>query len=155
MKKPSGNDTDRTRALGLYVKLMRAADSVQAPLDRRLESLGLTEGQFGVLEILLHRGPQSAGSLSRKSFRSGGHITTVLDNLERRKLVTRERLPEDRRTVIVRLTPAGRRQIAKLFPGHAAAIADAMSVLSPAEQATLAELLKKLGRAQGGSGPAV
>ena len=132
------------------MKLIRPSDSVQAPLDRRLESLGLTEGQFGVLEILFHLGPQSAGALSRKSFRSGGHITTVLDNLERRKLVTRERLPEDRRTVIVRLTPAGRRLIAKLFPGHAAAIAAALGVLSPAEQSKLAELLKKLGRAQGG-----
>lgn len=151
MKGTSGRDPDRTRALGLYVKLMRATDSVQAPLDRRLESLGLTEGQFGVLEILFHLGPQSAGALSRKSFRSGGHITTVLDNLERRKLVTRERLPEDRRSVIVRLTPAGRRLIAKLFPGHAAAIAAALGVLSPAEQSTLAELLKKLGRAQGES----
>ena len=152
MTRPSGGDPDRARALGLYVKLVRAADSVQAPLDRRLESLGLTEGQFGVLEILFHLGPQSAGSLSRKSFRSGGHVTTVLDNLERRKLVTRERLPEDRRTVIVRLTPSGRRLVAKLFPGHADAIADAMSVLSPAEQSTLAGLLKKLGRAQGGGG---
>lgn len=136
------------RALDTYVKLMRAADSVQAPLDRRLESLGLTEGQFGVLEILFHLGPQSAGALSRKSFRSGGHVTTVLDNLEKRKLVVRERLPEDRRTVIVSLTPAGRRMIAKIFPGHAAAIAAAMGALSPAEQETLAGLLKKLGRAQ-------
>lgn len=152
MKKPAGGDPDRARALGLYVKLVRAADSVQAPLDRRLESLGLTEGQFGVLEILLHLGPQSAGALSRKSFRSGGHVTTVLDNLERRKLVTRERLPEDRRTVIVRLTPSGRRLVAKLFPGHADAIAEAMSVLAPAEQSTLAGLLKKLGRAQGERG---
>ena len=152
MKNPRRNDPDRTRALGLYVKLMRAADSVQAPLDRRLESLGLTEGQFGVLEILFHLGPQSAGALSRKSFRSGGHITTVLDNLERRKLVTRERLPEDRRTVIVRLTPAGRRLIAKVFPGHAGAIAASMGALSPAEQTALAELLKKLGRSQGHEG---
>ena len=150
MKRTAGTDPDWTRALGLYGRRMRASDSVQAPLDRRLESLGLTEGQFGVLEILFHLGPQSAGALSRKSFRSGGHITTVLDNLERRKLVTRERLPEDRRTVIVRLTPAGRRLIAKLFPGHAAAIAAALAVLSPAEQSKLAELLKKLGRAQGG-----
>ena len=38
--------------------------------------------------------------------------------------------------------------IAKIFPGHAAAIAAAMGGLSPAEQETLAGLLKKLGLAQ-------
>lgn len=137
------------RALGTYVKLMRAADSVQAPLERRLEALGLTEGQFGVLEILFHLGPQSPGALARKSFRSGGNVTTVLDNLERRRLVRREREPADRRSVRVSLTPAGRRFIARLFPGHAAAIVEALGALSPAEQATLGRLLRKLGLAQG------
>jgi MarR family 2-MHQ and catechol resistance regulon transcriptional repressor len=130
------------------VKLMRAADSVQAPLERRLESLGLTEGQFGVLEILLHLGPQSPGALGRKSFRSGGNITTVLDNLERRGLVRREREPRDLRSFRVSLTPAGRRLIGRLFPGHAEAITAVLSALTPAEQVTLGRLLKKLGRAQ-------
>ncbi len=138
----------QVRALDAYIKLMRAADSVQAPLDRRLAALGLTEGQFGVLEILQHLGPRTAGDLGRKSFRSAGHITTVLDNLERRGLVTRTRLPEDRRTVIVALTPAGRRLVARVFPGHVAAIVAAFRVLSPAEQASLQRLLRKLGLGQ-------
>jgi MarR family 2-MHQ and catechol resistance regulon transcriptional repressor len=103
-------------ALDAYVKLMRASDSVQAPLERRLESLELTEGQFGVLEILHHLGSQSPGALGRKSFRSGGNVTTVLDNLERRGLVKRERVPEDRRSMRVSLTPAGSRIVASVFP---------------------------------------
>ena len=139
---------DQVRALDTYVKLMRATDSVQAPLERRLEALGLTEGQFGVLEILFHLGPQTAGALSRKSFRSGGHITTVVDNLEKRRLVRRERLESDRRTVIVSLTPAGRRLVAGVFPGHAEAITAALGALSPREQTALGRLLRKLGRAQ-------
>jgi len=143
---------DEMRALDTYVKLMRATDSVQAPLDRRLEALGLTEGQFGVLEILLHLGPQTAGALGRKSFRSGGHITTVLDNLEKRELVRRERLESDRRTVVVSLTPAGRRLVSRIFPGQAAAIAAALSPLSATEQTTLARLLRKLGLGQRAAG---
>jgi MarR family 2-MHQ and catechol resistance regulon transcriptional repressor len=142
----------RELALQTYVKLMRAADSVQAPLERRLESLDLTEGQFGVLEILLHLGPQTAGALGRKSFRSGGNVTTVLDNLERRKLVIRERLPEDRRSVRVSLTPAGRRLIGRIFPAHAGAIGEAMAALTRGELAQLGVLLKKLGLAQRAAG---
>ena len=42
----------------------------------------------------------------------------------------------DRRTVLVSLTPAGRRLVAKIFPGHTAAITAALGALSPTEQAT-------------------
>src|SRR5262249_24062197 len=138
----------QVRALNAYIKLMRAADSVQAPLERRLEALGLTEGQFGVLEILFHLGPRTAGELGRKSFRSACNVTTVLDNLERRGLVKRVRSAEDRRSVIVSLTPAGTREVERVLPGHIAAIVQAFRVLSAGEQADLDRLLRKLGLAQ-------
>ena len=138
----------QVRALNAYIKLMRAADSVQAPLERRLEALGLTEGQFGVLEILFHLGPRTAGELGRKSFRSAGNVTTVLDNLERRGLVKRVRSAEDRRSVIVSLTPAGTREVERVLPGHIAAIVEAFRVLSAGEQADLDRLLRKLGLGQ-------
>jgi MarR family 2-MHQ and catechol resistance regulon transcriptional repressor len=76
---------------------------------------------------------------------SGANITTVVDNLERRRLVRRERNGHDRRNVTVHLTSDGRRLISRIFPGHAAAIADAFSALTAAEQDELARLTKKLG----------
>ena len=136
------------RALNLLIKLMRAADSIQGPLERHVESHGLSDGQFGVLEILLHLGNQTPGDLCKKSFRSGGNVTTVLDNLERGGLVKRTRDPSDRRSVVVSLTPAGRRLITKIFPAHVTAIEGAFAALSPREQATLERLLRKLGLAQ-------
>lgn len=141
------------RALNAYIKLMRAADSVQAPLERRLEAQGLTDGQFGVLEILFHLGSRTAGELGRKSFRSAGHITTVLDNLERRGLVKRTRSLRDRRSVIVSLTTAGAREVGRVLPGHVAAIAQAFRVLTPREQVVLERLLRKLGLGQESTRP--
>lgn len=44
-------------ALDAYIKLMRAADSVTARLEPVMGSAGLTVGQFGTLEALLHLGP--------------------------------------------------------------------------------------------------
>src|SRR5262245_39124300 len=132
---------------------MRAADSVQAPLERRLEAQGLTDGQFGVLEILFHLGDRTPGELGRKSFRSAGHITTVLDNLERRGLVKRTRSPEDRRSVVVSLTPAGTREVTRVLPGLVAAIVQAFRVLEPREQAGLERLLRKLGLGQPSTRP--
>jgi len=136
------------RALDTFIKLMRCSNSVQAPLDRRLDEEGLTSTQFGVLETLLHLGPRCQRELGEKLLTSGGNITTVVDNLERRNLVQRVRSAEDRRFVSVHLTDEGRALIEKVFPRHAARITESMSVLTPAEQEELARLCKKLGLGQ-------
>jgi MarR family transcriptional regulator, 2-MHQ and catechol-resistance regulon repressor len=133
------------RALDAYIRLMRGAGSVAARLESRLLALGLTENQFGVLEVLLHLGPRSPGELKGKLFTTGGNITMILDNLEKRGLVLRERDPLDKRRLTVRLTPAGKRLVERLFPGHLAAIVDEMSVLTAAEQETLGRLCRRLG----------
>lgn len=48
---------DEIRALSLYVKLVRASESVSARIHAHLSEAGLTVSQFGVLEALLHLGP--------------------------------------------------------------------------------------------------
>jgi MarR family 2-MHQ and catechol resistance regulon transcriptional repressor len=133
------------RALNTYIRLMRGANSVLSRLMRRLLAQGLTENQFGVLEILLHLGPCSPGELKAKLLTTGGNITMILDNLEKRGLVVRQRDPEDGRRITVHLTPEGRRMIGRIFPGHVAAIVDEMSVLDAAEQDTLGRLCRRLG----------
>jgi MarR family transcriptional regulator, 2-MHQ and catechol-resistance regulon repressor len=139
-----GTDEEE-RALSAFINFMRAADSVVARLDAQIEMGGLTHGQFAVLEALLHLGPLNQCDLARKLLRSGGNVTVVIDNLEKRGWVRRERQKDDRRMVIVRLTPAGRRLIAGIFPSHAKAITAEMSRLSPEEQNTLRALCRKLG----------
>jgi MarR family 2-MHQ and catechol resistance regulon transcriptional repressor len=74
-------------------------------------------------------------------------MTDIIDKLERRGLVSRTRDPEDRRSVRVDLTAAGRRLIEALFPDHAADIAAAMAGLDRTELHELGRLLRKLGLA--------
>lgn len=136
----------QVKALDAYIKLTRASEMLAAVLGRPLAREGLTTGQLGVLEALLHIGAMNERELGRKLLRSGGHVTTVLDNLERRGLVQRARNPEDRRCVTVTLTSKGRRFIGAVFPDHAARITVAMSALSEGEQAELGRLCRKLGR---------
>jgi len=139
------------RALDAYIKLTSAMSSVDARLAPGLAGVGLTPTQLGILEALLHLGPLGQRTLGAKLLSSGGNITTVVDNLERRGLVRRERRDDDRRHVTVHLTPEGRRLIAKVFPGHVRAIVAAFSALTVAEQETLGRLAKKLGLSQPGS----
>jgi MarR family 2-MHQ and catechol resistance regulon transcriptional repressor len=139
-------DAREVRALDAYIKLSRASGTVDGLLATNLARLGLTTGQLGVMEALMHLGPLSQGELGRKLLRSGGNVTTVIDNLERRNLVARRRNLEDRRVVTVDLTKAGRRLIEKIFPVHARAVAQAMETLTAAEQEELGRLCRKLGR---------
>jgi MarR family transcriptional regulator, 2-MHQ and catechol-resistance regulon repressor len=134
-------------ALSAFINFMRASDSVAARLDRTIEMGGLTHGQFAVMEALLHLGPLNQCELGRKLLRSGGNLTVVIDNLEKHGWVLREREKEDRRMVVVSLTPSGRRLIGSIFPRHARAITSEMSRLSPEEQETLRTLCRKLGTA--------
>jgi MarR family transcriptional regulator, 2-MHQ and catechol-resistance regulon repressor len=136
------------RALDAYIKLLRAADSVVARAHRRT-ACDLTVSQFGVLETLHHLGPMHQRRIGAKLLKSGGNVTMVIDNLERRGLVERRRDQKDRRFVSVHLTPAGERLIAEVFPRHVRSIVEELSPLSAGEQATLARLCRKLGRREG------
>ncbi len=136
---------EEVRALNAYVKLMRAAESVSARTHRHLTDDSLSVSQFGALEALLHLGPLSQADLAQKILKSSGNITMVVDNLEKRRLVKRERKPEDRRYYTIRLTAGGEKLIRKTFPRHAGEIVKAMSALTKAEPETLGKLCRKLG----------
>jgi MarR family 2-MHQ and catechol resistance regulon transcriptional repressor len=133
------------RALNAYVNLIRASDSVAAHMSHQIEESGLTMGQFGVLEALLHLGPMCQYAIGEKLLRSGGNVTLVIDNLEKHGWVRRERQKDYRRLVKIYLTPKGKRLIARVFPEHAEAVTQEMSRLTPEEQETLRRICRKLG----------
>jgi MarR family 2-MHQ and catechol resistance regulon transcriptional repressor len=136
---------DEIRALSAYVKLMRASESVSTRIHQHLAGVGLTISQFGVLEALHHLGPLSQTEIAKKILKSTGNITLVIDNLEKRGLVKRERDPEDRRYYAVRLTADGKKLIASIFPRHAGKIVEAMSSITKTEQEALGNVCRKLG----------
>jgi MarR family 2-MHQ and catechol resistance regulon transcriptional repressor len=72
-------------------------------------------------------------------------MTTAIDRLETRGLVTRADHPTDRRTWVIHLTSDGKALISKVFAGHEQAMDRAMRGLSKSERATLTDLLKRLG----------
>lgn len=145
MQKGFRGNNKEVRALGTYVKLMRAAESITSRAHKHLSSVGLTVSQFGVLEALYHLGPLSQKDLGQKILRSSGNITMVIDNLEKRRLVRRERDRNDRRFLIVHLTAEGKKLISKIFPPHAALITKELGVLSATDQKILGDLCKKVG----------
>jgi MarR family 2-MHQ and catechol resistance regulon transcriptional repressor len=133
-------------ALDTYIKLTRATDTINARLSLASSMQELTISQFGVLEALYHLGPQAQNILGEKILKSNSNMTTVIDNLEKRQLVHRERAKDDRRKIIVHLTDAGLNLIKDIFPKHVRAIEQQFSVLNAEEKQLLCDLLRKLGR---------
>ena len=143
-----GGTEDEARALDAYIKLMRAADSVTTRIHRHLSAVNLTISQFGVLEAIFHLGSLSQRDLAEKLLKSGGNMTMVIDNLEKRQLVKRERSVEDRRFVSVCLTEEGRQLISDIFPHHVEAVVEEMKILTASEQEELGHFCLRLGKKQ-------
>lgn len=139
------NSTTTQKSLTCYTKLMRAAESVTARTSRHMAAANLTISQFGVLEALLHKGPLCQRDIAAKILRSTGNITMVIDNLEKRGLVRRERHRHDRRYLNIHLTDSGELLIKDVYAIVETAIVTEMSVLSDTEQELLGGLCKKLG----------
>lgn len=143
----SGRQDQQSRALGAYVVLMRAGATLTSRLHGHLATEGLTIAQFGVLEALHHLGPLRPNVLAGKLLCTPGNLTTVLDNLERRRLLSRVRESADRRCVTVMLSGRGRRLIRRVFPRHAHGVERAFAALTASEQDDLRCLCRKLGLA--------
>ncbi|AVP56678.1 MarR family winged helix-turn-helix transcriptional regulator [Pulveribacter suum] len=94
------------RSIGL--QLRRIVNQLGAAIECRVEPLGLTDAQWKPLLRLLAHEHASATTLARECHIDSGGLTRLLDRLEAKGLVQRERAPHDRRVVQVALTGAGR-----------------------------------------------
>lgn len=143
---------EQVLALDTYIKLTRASAAFENRMLAHDSLESLTLSQFGVLEALYHLGPMCQGTLSQKLLKSTGNMTMVLDNLEKRGLVRRVRVAEDRRMILIELTSAGSELIARIFPQHVEVITEEMCALTAEEQSELGRLLRKLGKGKGNQG---
>ncbi len=130
----------------VWLVLGKAFRAMKRHAERSLEGIEMNLSDFGILELLLNRGPQPVNTIGQRINLTSGSVTTAVDRLEERGLVRRGNDPQDRRTRIVSLTPEGKRRISRIFGHHKEALDRAAGGLSRSERETLVELMKKLGR---------
>src|SRR5213596_3660134 len=129
----------------VWLVMMKAHRTLERVATRSIQSAEVGLSDFAVLEMLLHKGPQPVNEIGRRIELTSGAITTAVDRLESRGLVTREAHETDRRARIVRLTARGKEQAVKVFASHKTAMDFVATGLSRTERAMLIELLRKLG----------
>src|SRR5438552_9521737 len=122
-----------TSGTHLWLVLMKAHRTLQRLATRSIEAAEVGLSDFAVLEMLLHKGPLPVNEIGRRIELTSGAITTAVDRLASRGLVTREAHQSERRARIVRLTARGRAEAATVFASHQAAMDLAASGLSKTE----------------------
>jgi DNA-binding MarR family transcriptional regulator len=99
-------------SIGFLLKRVRA--SLTAAVDRQMAEYDISHDQWGVLIVMAQGHEQSAAELARTIECDGGSMTRMIDRLEAKGYLTRERRGHDRRVVWLQLTPAGKDLAEKL-----------------------------------------
>jgi DNA-binding MarR family transcriptional regulator len=134
----------REEGLSVGHLMSRARTSLLAGLDAELERFGLSGMHFAVLKHLVEGAADSAADLCRYMHYDTGAMTRILDRLEQKGLVRRERCREDRRVVFLRLTPGGRAQLPRLLAAGARVVDAHLAGFSQAEIDALKSYLGRM-----------
>ena len=129
-----------------WIVMMKAMRALTKYAAAGIEETGLGLSDFGVLEILLHKGPLPVNTIGPIVDLTPGSISTAVDRLFAKGLVSRVESAEDRRVRIVALTPRGKDLIASAFRKHSGQMKSVFSELSPEELRGLEAALKKAGK---------
>ena len=133
--------------LDILGRIQRLSTHLSRQAEQRLQTLGLTWETFSLIVTLRRAGAPYAlrpTDIYRKSLLTSGTITNRIDNVVRMGLAVREPDAQDRRSVAIKLTPAGLEMADRAIEMHLAGMADVLSVLSPPERARAASLLSVL-----------
>lgn len=131
----------------LWLLLWKSFKAVETLDKESIRSLGFQcLSDFGLLEVLYHKGSLPINAIGKKIFLTSGSLTTAVDRAEKSGLVTREHGRKDRRVVLVHLTDKGKALIEEAFQQHAAHLESIFNPLGAKERKNLAKLLKKIGK---------
>jgi len=92
-----------------FLVLLKLADGLSQECEQLIKAAGLTAAQYNVLRILRGARPQGLActSISERMISHDPDMTRLLDRLEKRGLITRERQKDDRRVVRTHITEQG------------------------------------------------
>jgi MarR family transcriptional regulator, 2-MHQ and catechol-resistance regulon repressor len=130
----------------VWLVMLKAMRALTKYATAGIGETGLGLSDFGVLEILLHKGPMPVNALGPMVDLTPGSISIAVDRLFAKGLVSRVESAEDRRIRIVALTARGKDLIASAFRQHSGQIKKVFSELSPEELRSLEAALKKVGK---------
>ena len=129
--------------LKIVIAMARTYDDLFFQIEKSLQEYKLNISEFGVLEMLYHKGDQPVQKIADKILVSSGTITYVINKLEKKDLVIRRKCNKDKRIYYVSLTEKGKDYIAHIFPKHKEFLNNLFKDLSEEDKRELVENLIK------------
>jgi MarR family 2-MHQ and catechol resistance regulon transcriptional repressor len=130
----------------VWIIMMKAMRALTRYATAGIDETGLGLSDFGVLELLLRKGPLPVNTIGPMVDLTPGSISIAVDRLVTKGLVSRVESSEDRRVRIVALTPHGKDLIVSAFRKHSGQMKKVFSELSSEELRGLEVKLKKVGK---------
>ena len=130
----------------VWLVMLKAIRALTRYAAAGIEDTGLGLSDFGVLEVLLNKGPLPVNTVGQLVDLTPGSISIAVDRLFAKGLVTRVESTEDRRVRIIALTPRGKDLIVPAFRKHSGQMKRVLSELSAEELRSLELALKRLGK---------
>src|ERR1700745_4096330 len=130
----------------VWLVMMKAMRTLTRYAAADIEETGLGLSDFGVLEVLLHKGPLPVNTIGPIVDLTPGSISIAVDRLVAKGLVTRVESIEDRRVRTVTLPSRGKDLIVAAFRKHAGQMRRVFSELTPEELRGFELALKKIGK---------
>nr|WP_254700096.1 MarR family transcriptional regulator [Trinickia violacea] len=141
----AGEQADQSELLDLVgYNIRRAYIVIQALFDKEMEKHELRQAEFSVLSVLKGNPGINQRALAEALAVAPPNLATLLDRLEARGLLTRQRSVDDKRVQHVELTTQGARLYGRALKSAANADSAAIEKLSDSERAQLKALLRKI-----------
>ena len=138
---------ERIAAPRLWLVLVKAYGSIVSYIEGAFAAQGIGLSDFMVLEVLLHKGPQTISAIGEKVLLASASMTSAIDRLEGRGLVRRRSCSSDRRIRLVELTVEGKAFIEEIYARHEKDLECIAAGLCDSERKALYNGLKKIGLA--------
>ncbi|HXY71701.1 MAG TPA: MarR family transcriptional regulator [Actinomycetota bacterium] len=132
---------------GIVDRICKLNKYLVTTLEDTVAELGLDHAEYKLLVRLRSCAPgarESAGELSRALVMSSGGMTNLLDRLEERGLIRRISDPDDRRSVLVELTAAGKKTVDRAVSTEASREESLFEELAPGERKELNDALRRI-----------
>ncbi len=138
-----GLDAD-VNAMQIAARTLRFSKALETRIGNLHSQFNLKQGEFDVLAALKRVDGKALtpSELYQSMLLSSGAMTSRLDRLENKGLISRTHCSHDRRSIKVSLTPAGKKLIEQVAPAHFDLLAFLLNGMSENDKTQLAHLLK-------------
>lgn len=134
---------EKNSSIHAQIVFKKAERTISSKTGIAIREHGLTNSQFGVLDVLYTKGEMRICNLISSMLSTFGNMTVIIKNMEKAGLIYKKTDSSDKRASLVGLTNQGKALFEELLPKHRLEIENIYSVLTDDEKENLINILKK------------